>query len=127
MDSRVGPERHSLRYKESAEHPMGQTDLYLPSHEYLLIPKDSLCLGSSILAGPDGLEEQRFCPAVSWHSQCKSGEYKLQQLVPGVSVEGKRLLSAMDTSMLLLAGAGSVTVTQHCSTCLSFHVGLYPQ
>lgn len=34
-----------------------------------------VCPCTCVLAGPHGLEEQRFCPAVSWDSLCKSKEY----------------------------------------------------
>lgn len=91
---------HLLRYKDSAEHHMGQIDLLLHSHMYLhLILQDSIRLGSMyVLAGPDGLEEQRFCPAGLCHSQRKIRELTARgNSCWGVS-GGNRQLSAMDTS-----------------------------
>lgn len=124
-----GPERHLLRYKGSAEHPTGQTDLHpltgVPAsdakgqHLSGLLQQSSTC----VLAGPDGLEEQRFSPACHGTANVTQGSTATTDCA---SVEGNSCSSCGHIHAPFGWGRVSYCPTAQL-TCGSFHAGLYPQ
>lgn len=122
-----------LRYKDSTEHRVGQTDLLLHSHMYLhLILQDAIHLGCTRKAACMSLQAQ-----VDWKSRgfvllycaianVKQESLQLEQIVAGVSAEVTDCSQLWTHLVLILVGVTSVIITQHSSICMNFHAVYIP-